>query len=38
MKILFAPLGLQDTLTESRDPDTGALTSGSESPLPQGNA
>lgn len=33
MKILFAPLGLQDTLTESRDPDTGALTSGSESPL-----
>ena len=33
MKILFAPLGLQDTLTESRDPDTGALTSGAESPL-----
>lgn len=33
MKILFAPLGLHDTLTESRDPDTGALTSGTESPL-----
>ncbi len=33
MKILFAPLGLQDTLTESRDPDTEALTAGEESPL-----